>query len=75
MMVEPLGDGVRLSVTTAGVTVLARFVVGLGDAARAETPELLAEVTRIAQASLRAHAQLARGATARAKAGAGAQTA
>lgn len=45
-------DGVRFSVTTSGVQMLARFVVGLGEAARSETPELAAAVAKIARGAL-----------------------
>jgi predicted DNA-binding transcriptional regulator YafY len=49
---EPAPGGLRFSGETAGVLALARFVVGLGDAARVETPELLAAVLRLAHGSL-----------------------
>lgn len=55
MAVEPVGEGVRLSASTSGVLALARFVVGLGPAARAETPELLAAVHELAQGALAAN--------------------
>lgn len=44
--------GTRFSVRTSAVDVLARFVVGLGDAARAETPELAREVEALARGAL-----------------------
>ena len=40
MTVEPVAGGVRVSTRTAAVLPVARFVVGLGGAALAETPEL-----------------------------------
>jgi hypothetical protein len=52
MTQEPVPGGVRLSATTAGVLPLARFVVGLGRAARAETPELRAMVEALARGAL-----------------------
>lgn len=55
LSVEPCEGGARISGTTAGLEVLARFVVGLGADARAETPELRDEVVRIARAALAAH--------------------
>ncbi len=44
--------GTRFSVTTSGVQMLARFVVGLGEAAHVETPELAAAVAKIAHGAL-----------------------
>ena len=64
MHAEPTPDGLRLSATTSGVRALARFVVGLGEAARAETPELLAAVHRLAQGALAANSPPIRSATA-----------
>ncbi len=53
MHVEPdPSGGVRVSSRTAGVGAIARFVVGLGDAARPETPELIAAVHDLAQGAL-----------------------
>jgi len=52
---EPVPGGVRFSIETTAVIVLARFVVGLGDAARAETPELRAHVIAIANGALGAN--------------------
>lgn len=49
---EP-GGGTRFSVTTTAVAQLARFVVGLGAAARAETPELSAQVRALAEGAMR----------------------
>ena len=51
--------GICVSVTTAGLDVLARFVVGLGDAASVETPELAARVEELARGAL-ARARAAR---------------
>lgn len=42
----------RFTVTTSGLLPLARFVVGLGRAARVETPELLALVRQLAKGAL-----------------------
>lgn len=44
--------GTRFTIDTAGVSVLARFVVGLGEVARPETKELALEIRRIAAAAL-----------------------
>jgi predicted DNA-binding transcriptional regulator YafY len=55
MEVEVTAGGIRFTSTTAGVLRLARYVVGLGAAARAETPELGALVTELARGSLEAH--------------------
>ncbi len=52
MQAESVAGGLRLSAETAGVMALARFVVGLGAAARAETPELLAAVHELARGAL-----------------------
>lgn len=54
MTVEVLPDGLRFSTTTAGVLRLARHVVGLGAAARAETPELALLVAELARGALEA---------------------
>jgi predicted DNA-binding transcriptional regulator YafY len=54
MNVEPAPDGLRFSTTTAGVLRLARHVVGLGAAARAETPELALLVAELARGALQA---------------------
>lgn len=67
----PATGGMKFSVETSGVAVLARFVAGLGEVARPETPELAAEVASIARAALtnasgvNAHAPRARGPRAR----------
>jgi predicted DNA-binding transcriptional regulator YafY len=53
---EPAGDGwTRVTVQTAGRRVLARFLVGLGDAARAESEGLRDEVRSTAEGALRAN--------------------
>lgn len=50
--VEDTNIGVRVTLRTSAVVPLARYVVGLGAAARAETPELAAEVERLARGAL-----------------------
>lgn len=55
MTVEHRPDEICLRVRTAGLENLARFVVGLGADARAETPELRAAVLELAQGAARAH--------------------
>jgi predicted DNA-binding transcriptional regulator YafY len=52
MSSEPAPGGTRFMATTAGVLRLARFVVGLGAAARAETPELADQVKELARGAL-----------------------
>ena len=52
MSVEHLAGGIRLSVATAAIDVLARFVVGLGSSARAETPALRRRVVALARDTL-----------------------
>jgi predicted DNA-binding transcriptional regulator YafY len=49
---EQRPGGVRFCIETTAVTLLARFVVGLGAAARPETPLLAEEVAAIARAAL-----------------------
>jgi len=49
---ESVGRAVRVHCETAGVVRVARFVVGLGAAARAETPELAACVRDLARGAL-----------------------
>jgi len=49
---EPAPDGMRFRIETSAVSVLARFVAGLGDAARPETPELARAVAAIARGAL-----------------------
>lgn len=45
-------DGIRVSIETAAVQVVARFVVQLGNAATAETPELATRVAELARGAL-----------------------
>jgi predicted DNA-binding transcriptional regulator YafY len=59
MAVDPNEDvrgGVRVRCSTPGVLRVARFVVGLGEAARVETPELAACVREIARGALKGSA-------------------
>jgi predicted DNA-binding transcriptional regulator YafY len=51
---RPDNDGIRVEADTAGLVPIARFVVGIGDAAAVETPELAAAVRELAQGALRA---------------------
>jgi hypothetical protein len=53
MKVTYVDGGIRVSTSTAGGLRLARFVVGLGDAAVSETPELRAQVEVLALGALR----------------------
>ncbi len=48
----PNGEGVRFEAVTAGLLPIARFVVGLGGAARVETPELKMFVDDLARGAL-----------------------
>lgn len=53
LVVEHRADGsIRVSVKTAALVPIARFVTGLGEAARSETPDLSALVRRIAEGAL-----------------------
>jgi predicted DNA-binding transcriptional regulator YafY len=52
MTVEPVSGGMRVSAETGALLPLARFVVGLGGAARAETPDLRALVLDLARGAL-----------------------
>ena len=52
MAKEAVPGGQRFTTTTAGVLRLARFVVGLGRAARIETPELAALVRELARGAV-----------------------
>jgi predicted DNA-binding transcriptional regulator YafY len=52
MTVETLDGGIRVKAFTSGLTVLARFVVGLGAAAVAETPELAERVEELARGAM-----------------------
>jgi predicted DNA-binding transcriptional regulator YafY len=57
MRFERATGGVRVFVTTTAVSIVARFVVGLGGVAHPVNPELRAEVAKLAQAALaNAHA-------------------
>jgi WYL domain len=49
---EDVDGGVRFIVETTAVTVVARFVAGLGGAARPETPQLAELVAAIAREAL-----------------------
>jgi predicted DNA-binding transcriptional regulator YafY len=53
---DDLDDGIRVRGTTSAVIQVARFVIGLGGAATAETSELRAAVRELAEASLGANA-------------------
>jgi predicted DNA-binding transcriptional regulator YafY len=52
MKTEVVPGGVRFTTTTAGVLRLARYVAGLGAAARAETPELRLLTVELARGAL-----------------------
>ena len=52
MSVESLSDGIRVSAETSAVLRLARFVVGLGGAARPETVALVSAVAELARGAL-----------------------
>jgi predicted DNA-binding transcriptional regulator YafY len=52
MECETFRDEIRVSIETAAVIVVARFVVGLGDAATCDTPELAAAVAQLAKGAL-----------------------
>jgi predicted DNA-binding transcriptional regulator YafY len=52
MRVESLHDGIRVNIETSGVLRLARFVVGLGDAARPENSALAEAVAELARGAL-----------------------
>jgi predicted DNA-binding transcriptional regulator YafY len=72
--IEAVPGGMRFTVTTGSVLRLARFVVGLGAAARSETPDLARVVAELAEASLRASATAGRTAHMAAPEAAGAMT-
>ena len=55
MRFEEVPGGIRVTVETAGVNRLARYVVGLGGAAKAVTEELRKEAAAVAQAAALAH--------------------
>jgi predicted DNA-binding transcriptional regulator YafY len=52
MQAEPVPGGIRVTVETSALSVLGRFVVGLGAAAKALTPALQGEVARLARGAL-----------------------
>ena len=52
MRAMPDGDGIRVEVGPSAVLSVARYVVGLGDAAMALTPELREAVERLAEGAL-----------------------
>jgi predicted DNA-binding transcriptional regulator YafY len=56
MRAEGAGDGIRVTVHTASLDRLARYVVSLGGAATPESPELAREVTGLARGALAAAA-------------------
>lgn len=51
---EDVAGGIRVRCTTSAVVRVARFVVGLGSAAHAETPELALRVRELARGALEA---------------------
>jgi len=51
---EEVPGGIRITVETSGASRLARYVVGLGAAAKALTPDLAREVTTLAEGALAA---------------------
>jgi len=51
---EDVAGGIRVHCSTPGVLRVARFVVGLGEAARVETPELAIYVRDLARGALKA---------------------
>lgn len=55
MRVEEERGGIRVAAVTTAVSRLARYVVGLGDAAQAETPALRDEVLRLARGAAAAN--------------------
>lgn len=52
MVQESVAGGIRFHTDTTAVTLIARFVVGLGDAARVESPELAEQVAALARGAL-----------------------
>lgn len=52
MKAEEESDGIRVSVKTPAVDHVARFVVSLGRAAKATTPELVARIRELAEGAL-----------------------
>ncbi len=57
MRAEEVPGGIRVTLETSALTRLARFVVGLGAAARPLTPALRAEVSALAKGALESIAQ------------------
>lgn len=55
--VEPAGEGIRVTIRTGAPSVLARFVVGLGASATAESEDLAARVRALAEGALRAQTE------------------
>lgn len=53
MLAEPNGDALRVSIRTAAVGHVARYVVGLGESATPQTRELAEQVIQIARGALR----------------------
>jgi predicted DNA-binding transcriptional regulator YafY len=51
-VIEAIEGGVRVQITTAGVVPLARWLVGVGAAGRAESAELAAQVEALARGAL-----------------------
>lgn len=49
---EPIGDGIRVTVRSASVSALARYVLGLGGAARPESDALRGRVRQLANDAL-----------------------
>ena len=64
MTVETCEGGIRVRTVTSGLTIVARFVVGLGASAVAETPELAERVEELARGALARAARRAGGAAA-----------
>src|SRR5207245_4396651 len=52
MTAETLPNGIRVSIETTAVSVVARFVVALGGAGEAESAELAAGVAELAEGAL-----------------------
>jgi predicted DNA-binding transcriptional regulator YafY len=52
MKPEPTADGIRITIQTTALARLARFVVALGGAAKAETPALAQAVAELANGAL-----------------------
>lgn len=63
MQAMEVAGGIHVAVETAALGRLARYVVGLGDAGRPLTPELMAEVVALARGALASIANEAQGST------------